>query len=87
MALDNPPSSHGDRGPSLDSYVTGSFPKRSHNAGSRPIHCAIRGDAIHHKIMKHVRLDELRRQLPCLIHVLRPATKLLEVLVDAAVGN
>ena len=83
----NPSSSSSDRRPLVDSQLICRFTQCANNSGCGPIHRAIRRYAVDHQIAEGIGLGKLRRQTTGLIHVLRPASQLLKVLIDATVGR
>ena len=85
--LCDPASCRGNRRPAIDGQFSGGFPQRAHDPCGRPIHRTIRRDAVDHQIVKGIGLGEFRCQPSGLIHVLGPAPQLLEVLIDATVGD
>jgi hypothetical protein len=87
MPFCNPSSSSSDRRPLVDSQLICCFTQCANNSGCGPIHRAIRRYAVDHQIAEGIGLGKLRRQTTGLIHVLRPASQLLKVLIDATVGR
>ena len=63
IPLRNPPGSLLDCRPTIDSQLTGSLSKCAHDSCGRPIHDAVRGDAINHKVVERIRLVEAGKVL------------------------
>ena len=80
MPVRDPAASGGDGCPALDGQLRGGLAQRADDAGGRPVHRAVRRDAIDHQVVEHIRLDELRCQAPRLIHA--PAPEAVAILAE-----
>ena len=87
MPVRDPAASGGDGVSSLDGQLRGGLAQRANDAGGRPVHRAVRRDAIDHQTWNTSDWTNSAALAPRLIHVLGPAAQLLEVLIDARVGG